>query len=321
MSMTHLIPAPKPTAIRSLTARKYARKSKADRTLDIYAAAWSEFRHFAEDLRSETALPAQPATVIDYLTDLAEHGAKTSTIQVKLAAIAWRHRIENHPDPTTFEDVKAVMAGIRRTLGTAPQKKAPATLKPVRAMISALPDSLVGHRNRALLLIGYAGAFRRSELVALDVADLRFGDGVLRIVVRRSKADQEARGQIKIVPELKDKALCPVRALRAWFDEAGIRSGAIFRRVDRHGHVHGRLTAQSVALIVKEAARRAGLDARQFAGHSLRSGFITEAAGADEESRDIMAQTGHASEATMRGYIQDAGRGAASAVRAAFGEK
>jgi len=153
------------------------------------------------------------------------------------------------------------------------------------------------------------------------VADLRFGDGVLRIVVRRSKADQEARGQIKIVPELKDKALCPVRTLRAWLDEAGIRSGAIFRRVDRHGHVHGRLTAQSVALIVKEAARRAGLDARQFAGHSLRSGFITEASGADEESRHIMAQTGHASEATMRGYIQDAGRGAASAVRAAFGER
>lgn len=305
-------------AIRTERARRYARKSKADSTLTRYAAHVREFEAFAA-AQGEAALPAEPGTVIDYLTVLAERGASVSSIEQKRAALAWAHRTAGLPDPTAYEEVRAVTAGIRRELGVAPRKKSPATLDEVRRMVATLPDTLQGKRDKALLLVGFAGAFRRSELVALDVGDIR-ANGDVRITVRRSKTDQEGRGLVKVIPSMRDKSVCPVTALRAWLDAAGLKSGAVFRRFNRWGVTSARLTSQSVALVVKRAAQRAGLDARQFAGHSLRSGFITEAAGAGVESRDIMAQTGHASESVMRGYIQDAGRGARSAVRAAFGE-
>ena len=213
------------------------------------------------------------------------------------------------------------MAGIARELGTRPSKKAPVTLADLRAVVGALPaDSLAGKRDKALLLLGWAGAFRRSELVALDVADVRL-NGDLRVIVRRSKTDQEAAGQVKVIPPIDDKALCPVEAVRAWLQAANLKSGPVFRGVDKWGRLRAeRLTGQSVSLILKAAATSAGLQENDFAGHSLRSGFITEAAKADAESRDIMAQSGHKSESVMRGYIQDAGLGAKRAVRAAFGE-
>ena len=140
--------------------------------------------------------------------------------------------------------------------------------------------------------------------------------------MRRAKTDQEGQGLTKVIPRLADQALCPVTALQGWLEASGIQSGAVFRQIDRWGQVRQRrLTPQSVALIIKSAAKRAGLESRQFAGHSLRSGFITEAAQAGVLSRDIMAQTGHQSEAVMRDYIQDAGLGALSAAQAAFGER
>jgi len=300
-------------------ARQYARKSKAANTLRAYQAAWAEFQNFAAE-RSQPSLPASVTTVIDYITLLADSGAKVSTIQVKLAAIAAAHRAAKQADPTVDEDVRVVMAGIRRELRTAPTKKAPATLGQIRKMVAALPDTLAGKRDKALLLVGFAGAFRRSELVDVDVADVRL-NGKAVITVKRSKTDQEGKGQVKVIPTLADKTTCPVEALKAWLSASHIKSGAVFRQVDKWGNVReARLSAQSVALIVKAAAERAGLEPRQFAGHSLRSGFITEAAGAGVESRDIMAQTGHKSEAVMRGYIQDAGLGASAAVKAAFGE-
>jgi len=238
-----------------------------------------------------------------------------------LAAIAAAHRLAKQPDPTVDEDVRMTMAGIRRERGTAPQKKAPALLPDLRKMLAALPDTLAGRRDRAVLLIGFAGAFRRSELVAIDVADIRLAAKVT-ITVKRAKTDQEGKGLTKVIPRLTDKSLCPVAALKSWLEASGIKSGAVFRQIDRWGNVRNRrLTAQSVALIIKAAATGAGLEARQFAGHSLRSGFITEAAQAGVLSRDIMAQTGHKSETVMRGYIQDAGRGALSAAQAAFGER
>ncbi len=306
----------------SLSARayQYAAQSKSDNTIRAYKAAWREFESFALQ-RGESSLPASPSLVIDYLTELADRGAKVSTIQVKLAAIASAHRTAKQPDPTHDEDVKMVMGGIRRALHVAPSKKAPVTLEELRPMINALPDSLAGKRDRAILLVGFAGAFRRSELVDVDVSDIRLGDNKLTITVKRSKTDQEGKGLIKVVPALKDKTICPVEALRQWLDAGEIKSGAIFRQIDQWGHMRDeRLTPQSVALIVKAAAIRAGLEPRQFAGHSLRSGFITEAAGAGVEDRDIASQTGHKSMSVLHGYIQDAGRGAMSAVRAAMGD-
>ena len=318
---TAIVGVSQPTSLSNLDerARKYARKSKATNTQRAYRAAWSEFQNFAAG-RGQSSFPASAASVIDYITQLADSGAKVSTIQVKLAAIASAHRAARQPDPTTDEDVRVVMAGIRRALRTAPTKKAPATLGQIRKMVAALPETLAGKRDKALLLIGFAGAFRRSELVDVDVADIRL-DGKATITVKRSKTDQEGQGQVKVIPGLADKTICPVEALQAWLDAGQVKSGPVFRQIDKWGNLRAaRLSAQSVALIVKAAAEKAGLEPRQFAGHSLRSGFITEAASAGVESRDIMAQTGHKSEAFMRGYIQDAGRGASAAVRAAFGE-
>ena len=152
------------------------------------------------------------------------------------------------------------------------------------------------------------------------MGDVRL-NGELKVTVKKSKTDQEGKGLVKVIPSLADKALCPVTALREWLDVAGIQSGAIFRKIDRWGNVMARrLTAQSVSLIVKATAERAGLDPRQLAGHSLRSGFITTAAVAGVDSRDIMAVTGHKSQAVMQGYIQDAGLGAKRAISTAFGE-
>ena len=322
MAQTDLSPVPAAGQALSSRARKYAHQARAASTLRAYRAAWSEFQSFAQ-ARAEAALPAAANLVAEYISTLADRGEKPATIQVKLAAIAAAHRSRGskQPDPTVDEDVRMTMAGIRRERGTAPQKKAPALLPDVRQMLAALPDTLAGRRDRALLLIGFAGAFRRSELVALDVADLRL-DTKVTIKVRRAKTDQEGQGLTKVIPRLTDQTLCPVTALQSWLEASGIKSGAVFRQIDRWGQVrHGRLTPQSVALIVKAAAKRAGLEARQFAGHSLRSGFITEAAQAGVLSRDIMAQTGHKSEAVMRAYIQDAGLGALTAAQAAFGEK
>jgi site-specific recombinase XerD len=301
------------------SAAKYAKQSKAKNTVRAYKAAWKEFTAYCEARRVES-LPAALATVVDYLAALAEAGAKVSTIRVKRAAISEAHRLAKHTDPTATEEVRLVMAGISREIGRPPQKKAPLERDDLRALIETQPDSLTGLRDKALLLVGWAGAFRRSELVALDVGNLRF-NGELKVTLRRSKTDQEGEGMVKVIPRLTDESLCPVRALRAWLDAAGIQSGAIFRKIDRWGHVmERRLTDQTVAAIVKAAALRAGFDARQLAGHSLRSGFITAAAVAGVDSRDIMAVTGHKSQAVMQSYIQDAGIGAKRAVSAAFGE-
>lgn len=302
------------------SARRYARQSKAPHTLAQYASAWREFEDFA--MRNGwAALPATPSTVIAYLASLADKGAKVSTIQVKLAAIAYIHRQKKHIDPTADADVKMLMAGIRRELGTAPQKKAPLTLENLRAIVAALPDDLRGKRDKAILLIGWAGAFRRSELVGLDVADLHI-NGKLAIKVRKSKTDQEGKGLTKTIPPIGDKAVDPITALKDWLAASGVQSGPLFRRIDKWGVLHdGRLDDKTIARIVKDAAQRAGLEPVQFAGHSLRSGFITEAAGAGVEDRDIAAQTGHKSMTVLHGYIQDAGRGAMGAVKAAFGDK
>ena len=301
-------------------ALDFAGGAYAASTKRAYTASREAFTAFCAQ-RQVCALPASPVVVVAYLLLLAEARKSISTLERALAAIAADHRLAGQPDPTHEAHVRVVMKGIRKKLGVAAQKKAPVRLAVLEAMISTLAgDGLSSRRDRALLLVGYAGAFRRSELVALDVADVQLGL-MLTIRIRKSKTDQEQKGASKFIPPIEGP-LCPLEALRAWLSAAGIRSGPLFRPIDRYGHVRdGRLTDKTVARVVKGAAARAGFEASQFAGHSLRSGFITEAASAGEQSRDIMAQSGHQSEAVMRGYIQDAGVGAMSAVRAAFGRK
>ncbi|MCA1832892.1 MAG: site-specific integrase [Actinobacteria bacterium] len=249
-------------------------------------------------------MPAEPATVAIYLTDLTEV-AKTSTVERRLASIAFAHRTANLASPTDDPIVKAVWAGIRRVHGTAEAQAAPITVGLLRRMIANLPSGPGGTRDAALLLVGFAGALRRSELVALDVADLEDRHEGLVLTLRRSKTDQEAAGRQVGLPYGSNSATCPVRNLTAWLDVAGIIDGPVFRPVDRHGRIATtRLSAAGANRIVQRAVGRTGTDPRSYSAHSLRAGLATAAAEAGISERAIMSQTGHRSLVVARGYIR-----------------
>jgi site-specific recombinase XerD len=286
-------------------ARDYAAHAKAPNTLKAYRIDWADFSEWCALHRLES-LPAAPQTVALYLSDLARTH-KVSTLYRRLSGISQAHQAAGYVTPTTDAQVRLVFQGIRRTLGSAPDQKHAAITAEVRAMVETLsPTAVIGVRDRALLLVGFAGAFRRSELVSLDVADVMFSSDGLVVQLRHSKTDQEGEGRKVGLPFGSNPLTCPVRSLRAWLGVAVIARGPIFRPVDRHGNVADtRLTDQSVALIVKRRAKAAGLDPEKYAGHSLRSGLATAAAMADVSERAIMAQTGHKSLPMVRRYIRD----------------
>jgi site-specific recombinase XerD len=293
---------------RSLEERagEYARASKAENTLRAYRSDLRNFEQWCTDHRRRS-LPATPDTLTLYLTALAEAGARASTIQRRVSAISQAHQLAGHlPPPTHDWTVRATLRGIRRTLGTAPEQKAPIVTAELRSLLAATPtDTLAGRRDRALLVLGFAGGLRRSELVSLDAEDATETEDGLRITLKRSKTDQEGEGRELGLPRGQHAPTCPVRALRAWRSAAGIDSGPLFRPVSRHDQVQaGRLTPQSVALVVKRACRRAGRDPAPFAGHSLRSGLATAAAAGGAPERAIMRQGGWRSEAMVRRYIR-----------------
>lgn len=284
----------------------YARASKSENTLRAYRCDLADFEAWCLE-HGAVPLPAEPGTIALYLTALAGAGAKASTIRRRLAALSQAHQLAGiSPPPTADAIVRATMAGIRRTIGTAPAQKIAAVTVELRRLLATCDrNTTAGARDAALFLVGFAGGFRRSELVALDVEDVtETGDG-LRVKVRRSKTDPEAQGREVGIPWGSHPETCPVRALRAWRELGGIDSGAVFRPVDRHGNVLAdQLTAQSVALAVKRACRRAGLDPSRYAAHSLRSGLATSAAQGGAPERAIMRQTGHRSAEVLRRYIR-----------------
>jgi integrase len=198
------------------------------------------------------------------------------------------------------------MRGIRRTLGTAPAQKSPTLIEDIRAMVNAADAGPLGLRDRALLLLGFAGAFRRSELVALNFEDCGFTRDGLVVTIRRSKTDQEGQGRRVGIPYGSTPETCPVRTVQEWTAQAGISSGPLFRSVSRVGQVQpGGLAGIDVARIVKKLAQRAGLDGAKYAGHSLRAGHATTAAIAGASERSIMNQTGHRSVEMVRRYIRE----------------
>ena len=284
-------------------AGEYARAAKAPNTLRAYHADWADFSAWCQ-ARELPSLPAADSTVALYLTDMAKT-LRTSTLQRRLSAIAQAHKAAGHV-PLTKGRVSMVWQGIRRAKGTAQKGKAPARTQEVRAMVATCRDGLLGTRDRALLLLGFAGAFRRSELVGLDVADLDFGRDGLTVTLRRSKTDQEGAGQKVGIPYGSTPATCPVRNLQEWLEGADVTSGPVFRGVNRWGQVNAaRLTDRVVALVVKRCAEAAGLDPAQYAGHSLRAGLATAAAEAGVSERVIMAQTRHKSLPMVRRYIRE----------------
>jgi site-specific recombinase XerD len=242
--------------------------------------------------------------VAAFLACEVERGIRPSTIGRRVAAIRYAHKLAGHPVPTDDERVKATVRGIRRTLGIAARNKAPATAERVIAMALGTGDGLKGLRDRALLLLGFAGAFRRSEIVALNVEDIEQTEAGLKITIRSSKTDQEGAGQVAAI--VRGSIACPVEALAAWCDAAGITTGPLFRSIRKGGKVGARLTAQSVANIVKTHAERVGLDPALFAGHSLRAGFLTSAAKRGASIFKMMDVSRHRSVDTLRGYVRDA---------------
>jgi site-specific recombinase XerD len=280
----------------------YAEAEKAEATRQAYASDWRDFAAWCA-LRDACPLPAHVGIVAAYLSHLAQTGRKASTIGRKAAAIGHRHKLAGHEPPTNAEGVKAVLRGIRRTIGTAAAAKAPATADLIARMVALCPDSMIGKRDRALLAFGFAGAFRRSELCALDVADIaEVADG-LRVLIRRSKGDQEGAGQEIAIP--RGYRLRPVEALQTWLAAAEINSGPVFRAVSRGGHVSSvALADDSAARIVKRYAARVGLDPASYAGHSLRSGFLTSAAEAGASVWKLAEVSRHRSLDTLRGYVR-----------------
>jgi integrase len=286
-------------------ADDYATRAKSAATIRAYASGWRDFLAFC-DAQQLSPLPASDDTVAAYLAALADRGAKAATIARRLVVIAQAHKGADLPTPTTSSLVHRVHAGIRRTIGTAQTRKAPAVIDELRRMVRALPATRVGQRDRALLLLGFAGAFRRGELVALDLADLHFSAVGLIVTLRRGKADQEARGRRIGIPFGASAATCPVRAVQAWIGAAGLTEGALFRPLDRFQRVQPtRLSSKAVALVVKRRAKAVGLDPTRYAGHSLRAGLATSAAAAGAAERVIMAQTGHRSADMVRRYIRE----------------
>lgn len=275
----------------------------ADNTKRGYASDFRQFVAWCESAGVQ-ALPADPVDVAAYFARLAQKGRKASTIDRAKAAIRMAHETAGYGNPTGAAVVKVTVKGIRRRLGVAKAKKAPTLTVDVRAMLSTLPDSLQGRRDRALLLIGFAGAFRRSELAGLRVEDVTQTAEGVRILLPKSKTDQEGEGRYVGIKRGQNPATCPVRALADWLASAAVTAGPIFRAVDRHGNVKEALTAQSVALIVKRAVAAAGLDPAVYAGHSLRAGFVTQAYLSGASESNIMRQTGHKASETVRGYIR-----------------
>jgi site-specific recombinase XerD len=280
--------------------------AKAEKALSTRKAYGTDFRIFTAwcDGKGVSALPANPETVAAFLASESKT-AKPSTLGRRIAAIRYAHKLAHLDTPTDSEAVKATLRGIRRTFGGARVRKAPAVAAKMHSMVAMAPDRLSGLRDRALLLLGFAGAFRRSELVALDAADIAEAKTGLLITSRRSKTDQEGEG-ITIAIARGDIA-CPARALREWLDAAGIECGPIFRPINKAGTVAAeRLTDRSVANIVKAYAGRAGFDASTFSGHSLRSGFLTSAAANGASIFKMMDVSRHKSVDTLRGYVRDA---------------
>jgi site-specific recombinase XerD len=282
------------------SVRAYLAAEKSSATRRAYK---SDFDHYTAwcDTQQLQPLGTPPIDVARYLAQLADGGLKTSTIVRRACAIRYVHKAAGLEPPTNAEGVKAVLRGIRRTLGARPLRKAPATAAAIAAMLEQLPTTLSGLRDRALLLIGFAAALRRSELVDLKVNDVERRQRGVVLHIRRSKTDQEGRGQSVPVPS--GRALRPVEALDAWLSAAGIVEGHLFRQVDRHGRVGARaLSGRSVARIVKRAAKAAGLDESTFSGHSPRAGFVTSALEDGVDALKVMQITRHVDPKSLAAY-------------------
>ena len=286
-------------------AKHYAQKARADSTWRAYQSDWRQFEAWCVKLDLE-ALPATPETVSMFVASQAAAGLNPSTLNRRLCAIRLVHLGAGHASPHNALKVTEVMRGIRRDWAQPPEKKVAAIDDDIKRMADAVaPETAKGLRDRALLLFGFAGAFRRSELVALNTWNCTEQEEGLKVTIEKSKTDQEGTGQVIAILRQADSPYCPVQALQDWLTVAAIEKGAVFRRMFVHDTVgKQRLSAQSVALVIKEHARRAGLDWQRYAGHSLRSGYLTSAAQNRASIFKMADQSRHKSLDVLRQYVQ-----------------
>jgi integrase len=294
-------------------AKAQRRHSRAASTQRTYAQDFKLFALWcASGGRDYPSLPAPTLIVAWHLNACCEgwtagtrqyRPLSVSSINRRLAAIAWVHRTNGHADPTDNPALREQLSGIRNLYGRPPRRKQAATAERIALMLAKCPDNLLGIRDRCLLALGFAGAFRRSELAALRVEDLTRVPEGLRITITRSKTDQTAQGQEIVVPH--GSSLLPVRAVEEWLAASGIAEGLLLRVVHRGGHLkHGGLTGHDVARAVKKYAQAAGLDPAEFSGHSLRAGFATSAAETGASVLKIMETTRHKSVDVLAAYVR-----------------
>lgn len=286
----------------AVRAAGLARQARAANTVRAYEADWRDFAGWCA-ARGLDPLPAAPAVVGLYLADSADRLA-LATLARRVSSLAARHRRAGLGLDVRHPAVADVLAGLRRERGSAQRQAEALTVPRLKRVLAGLGDGLANRRDRALLLVGTAAALRRSELAALDVADIAVLPEGLRVTIRRSKTDAEGRGAVLAVG-CTGTATCPAAAYAAWLAASGIAEGAAFRAVDRHGRLGGRLSGNAIALIVQRRAGAAGLDAAAYAGHSMRAGFATSAARAGVGEIRIAGQTRHASLAVLRRYVRE----------------
>ena len=289
-----------------LRAKAFVVSAKAPATLKAYRSDWKDFQDWSRS-RQFQALPASPQTVALYITDRASTLA-SGTITRRLTSITKAHQaagFTNSPATTRHFVVGETLKGIRRTIGTAQHGKDPLLSADIRRIVAARRRDLLGIRDSALVLAGFAGGFRRSELAGIHISDLKFSSDGVVITIRKSKTDQDGAGREVGLPFGNSQDTCPVRTLRQWLVASGISDGPVFRSVGRYGHVSRRgLHKDSIGKLLKRAARRAGLKVDELGGHSLRAGCVTQAVMNGVREFVIMKQTGHKTVVTLRRYIR-----------------
>ena len=284
--------------------------SKANNTVRAYKSDFKDFGLFCAQ-NGFKSLPSEPKIVSLYLTYLSTKDVKISTLKRRLVSIGVIHRLKGHYLDTKHPSIIENIMGIKRRKGSIQKSKKPILISHLKKLINVIDEqkneNIKKLRDRSLILIGFSGGFRRNEIVSLDYDDLDFVEEGLKINIRRSKTDQFGEGSVKALPYFDSTKYCPVISLKNWIEISKIESGPLFRRFIKGSKLsNNRLTDQTVALIIKEYLKLAGIDNKNYSGHSLRSGFATSAAESGVEERSIMAMTGHKSTEMVRRYIKEA---------------
>ena len=285
------------------------KNSKANNTLRAYKSDFKDFGSFCAK-HGVNSIPAEPKVVSLYLTHLSKN-SKISTLRRRLVSISMFHKLKGHYLDTKHPIIVENLMGIRRTKGSIQKGKKPILINHLKLIINAINEHKIEDikklRDKTIILLGFGGGFRRTELISIDHDDLEFVPEGLKISIKRSKTDQFGEGMIKGLPYFADETYCPVKNLKKWLNISNIKTGPIFRRFTKGlSLTDKRLTDQSVVLLIKEYLNIAGIDNKNFAGHSLRSGFATVAAESGADERSIMAMTGHKTTQMVRRYIKEA---------------